>query len=143
MLYVKIYQQNPVNRYSPEDFIKSYSNAAIITDCLKLLDIFSKLTGYKGVLWTNKIGFGKYHYKSKASQGDWFVTGFAPSKVGFTIYSMAGYQKMTGLLEKLGKHKISSGSCLLIKKLEDVDQSVLEQIITIGVKYMKENNEIL
>ena len=125
---------------SPEDFIKSYSNAAVITDCLKLLDIFSKLTGYEGVLWTNKIGFGKYHYKSKSSEGDWFLAGFTPRKAGLTIYTMGGYEKMTDLLEKLGKHKISAGSCLHIKKLDDVDLSVLEQIITAGVKYMKENN---
>ena len=128
---------------SLEDFIKSYSNAAVITDCLKLLDIFSKLTGYKGVLWTNKIGFGKYHYKSKFSEGFWFLAGFTPSKAGLTIYTMGGYEKMTDLLEKLGKHKISAGGCLHIKKLNDVDLSVLEQIITAGVKYMKENNEIL
>ncbi len=128
---------------SPESFIESYPNTFIVPDSLKLLDIFSKVTGYKPVLWTNKIGFGKYHYKSKSSEGDWFLTGFAPSKAGVTIYTMGGYEKMTNLLEKLGKHKISAGSCLHIKKLEDVDINVLEEIIATGVKYMKENNQVL
>ena len=139
----KYINKNQQSNITSNDFIRSDPNISVIPDCLKLLNIFSKLTEYKPVLWTNKIGFGKYHYKSKSSEGDWFLTGFAPSKAGVTIYIMGGYEKMTDLLEKLGKHKISSGSCLHIKKLEDVDLKVLKEIILAGVKYMKENNEIL
>ena len=43
---------------SPEDFIKSYSNAAVITDCLKLLDIFSKPTATKGFYGQIKLVLG-------------------------------------------------------------------------------------
>lgn len=53
---------------------------------------------------------------------------------------MPGYQfeKMTDLLEKLGKHKTSKGSCLYIKKLSDIDLKVLEEIIQFSLNIMKE-----
>ncbi|MEI6729148.1 MAG: DUF1801 domain-containing protein [bacterium] len=127
---------------SPVDFINTQQNTAAIPDCLELLKLFEKITGNKAVIWGKIIGFGKYHYKQKATEADWFVTGFAPRKSEITIYTIGGYQKMSPLLEKLGKHKVS-GSCLHIKKLTDVDQKILEEIIKTGVNYMQGNYEIL
>jgi hypothetical protein len=127
---------------SPVEFINSQENTTAIPDCLELLKLFEKITGSKPVVWTTIIGFGRYHYKSKSTEGDWFVTGFAPRKSEITIYAMGGYKQMTDLLEKLGKHKVS-GSCLHIKKLADIDLKVLPQIIEKGVQYMKENYAIL
>jgi hypothetical protein len=125
------------------DFINSHENTAIIPDCLSLLEIFEKITGDKPIMWGKIIGYGKYHYKQKASEGDFFVTGFAPRKTGITIYIIMGFKNIPGLMEKLGKHKVSIGSCLQIKKLTDIDLEVLEQIITTGVKYMREKYEII
>jgi len=48
-----------------------------------------------------------------------------------------GFERYKMLLEKLGKHKIRK-PCLYIKKLEDVDEAVLKEIITASVKYMNE-----
>jgi hypothetical protein len=127
---------------SPVDFINSQENVAAIPDCLELLKIFEKITGNKPVLWGKIIGFGKYHYIQKATEADWFVTGFAPRKAEITVYSMGGYQKMTDLLEKLGKHKVS-GSCLHIKKLADINVIILAQIIETSIKYMEETYQIL
>lgn len=128
---------------SPVDFINSQENVAAIPDCLELLQIFEKITGNKPVLWGKIIGFGKYHYKSKSSEGDWFATGFAPRKTEITIYIMGGFLKIPDLLAKLGKHKISTGSCLHIKKLDDIDLEVLKEILEIGMKYMRETYQIL
>ena len=123
---------------SPIDFINSGENAALIPDCMELLNIFTKITGSQPVIWGKIVGYGKYHYKNKTTEADWFITGFAPRKSEITLYIMGGFGQMTDLMEKLGKHKFS-GSCLHIKKLADVDMNVLEQIIIRGFEYMKAN----
>jgi len=51
---------------------------------------------------------------------------------------MPGVSKFEKQLQKLGKHKVSKGSCLYIKKLEDVDLSVLEKVIVLSVKGIKQ-----
>ena len=128
---------------SPIDFINSQENLSAIPDCLELLQIFERITGNKPVLWGKIIGFGKYHYKSKASEGEWPLTGFTPRKNEITIYIMMGFKQIPELMGKLGKYKASAGSCLHIKKLADVDLVILEEIIETGVKYMRETYEIL
>jgi len=40
-------------------------------------------------------------------------------------------------MKKLGKYK-TGGSCLYIKKFEDVDQKVLKELVASSFKYMKE-----
>jgi hypothetical protein len=42
---------------------------------------------------------------------------------------MGGFNAHTALLKKLGKYKISSGCCLYVNKLDDVDETVLTQLI--------------
>lgn len=85
------------------------------------------------------VGFGQYHYKSERSsqEGDWPLTGFSPRVQSLTIYIMPGFKAYGALLKKLGKHKISGGSCIYINKLEDVDLSVLKQIIKQSFLEMK------
>lgn len=57
--------------------------------------------------------------------------------------TMGGSEQMTSLLEKLDKHKIFAGSCLHIKKLKDTNSIVQKKIISTGVKYTKESNQVL
>jgi hypothetical protein len=123
---------------SPSEYIKQYENQNVVVDCLELLNIFEKVTGNKPVLWNKVIGFGKYHYQQKASQGDWYIAGFAPRATTIAIYIMG---KVEGM-EKLGKYKMS-GSCIHIKKLADIDLKVLEELISQGMKYIKEKYGIL
>jgi len=58
-----------------------------------------------------------------------FITGFSPRKQDITIYIMTGFGKYKQKLIKLGKHRIGK-SCLYLKKLENVDQSILKELIT-------------
>lgn len=122
---------------SVEDFINNYPNPKIIQDCHKLIQIFTKQSGREPVLWGKMIGFGKYHYVQKASEGDWFAAGFAPTKVGITLYITSGFAEFGDLLEKLGKHKKSVG-CLYIKNLQEIDLVILKEIISKSIKYMKD-----
>jgi hypothetical protein len=88
------------------------------------------------------VGFGSYHYIGKSGrEGDWMLTGFSPRKENLTIYLMSGFDSEKKLLEKLGKYKTSAGSCLYIKKLDDVDKKVLKELVTASVKKMKRQDK--
>lgn len=93
-------------------------------------------------MWgTTIVGFGSYHYKyASGQQGDWPLVGFSPRKQNLSLYIMSGFRKFDALLSRLGKHKTGK-SCLYIKRLENVDQTVLEKLIAESVKHMRENYE--
>ncbi len=63
-------------------------------------------------------------------EGDWFKVGFSPRKQNLTVYlSLSDVaSEYEALLDRLGKHSTGK-SCLYIKRLEDVDQQVLEELI--------------
>ena len=104
-----------------------------------LLKLFTDITKEKPALWgTSIVGFGTYSYKSERSSqaGDWFMVGFSPRKAYLAVYVIAGINKYQALLKKLGKFKVSTGSCLYINKLADIDLDVLKEIISLGYHEM-------
>jgi hypothetical protein len=114
-------------------------------DSQELVKIFEELSKEKATMWgASIIGFGQYHYKSERSkqQGDWPLTGFSPRKQNLTIYIMSGFGDQKKLLEKLGKHKVSGGSCLYINHLSDINVDVLKELIKASLKYMKEKYKV-
>lgn len=121
-------------------FLKSVEDEKRREDGLKLLKIFEEVTGEKAAMWgTSIVGFGQYHYKSTRSkqEGDWPLTGFSPRKQNMTIYIMPGFKHYEDLMKKIGKHK-TSVSCLYFKRLSDLDEKVLRELIEKAVKYMRE-----
>ncbi len=133
------------NNASVTDFIDSVEDEQKRKDAHELLKIFEKITGEKPTMWgTAIIGFGQYHYKSERSsqEGDWPLTGFSPRKANLTIYLMSGFTDQAKRLEKLGKHKVSGGSCLYIKRLSDIDVEVLKELIAASVQYMKDKHNV-
>jgi hypothetical protein len=113
-------------------------------DSLHLLKMFSDITKEKPAMWgPSIIGFGTYHYKSERStqEGDWMLTGFSPRKQNISLYIMPGVSKYKSLLEKLGKHKLSTGSCLYINRLSDIDEKVLKELIKVAYADMKKANK--
>ena len=112
-------------------FINSLENEQQKADSQELVKIFKEVTKKTPKLWSNNtIGFDSYSYKTKSgSAGEWFVTGFSPRKAQFSIYIMTGFKEHADLLDKLGTHKISGGSCLYVKKLSDISVSVLKQLV--------------
>jgi hypothetical protein len=128
-----------VNDANVEDFINKVEDEVKKQDSLKLLKLFSKVTGEKPKMWGSSIiGFGSYHYKSEKSrqEGDWMLTGFSPRKQNLTLYVIPGFADYQDLLSDLGKHKTSVG-CLYINKLADVDLAVLEKLIKRSFAAMK------
>ena len=99
------------------------------TDCLSVLELMQELTGEPAVMWGKElVGFGRFHYRGKTTEGDWFHVGFSPRKQNLTLYLHCELEKQGALLDKLGKHKIGK-SCLYIKKLEDVHLRTLKKLI--------------
>ena len=99
------------------------------TDCLSVLELMQELTGEPAVMWGKElVGFGRFHYRGKTTEGDWFHVGFSPRKQNLTLYLHCELEKQGALLDKLGKHKIGK-SCLYIKKLEDVHLPTLKKLI--------------
>ncbi|NLL67057.1 MAG: DUF1801 domain-containing protein [Clostridiaceae bacterium] len=109
-------------------------------DSIELKRLFDSAVDEKAILWNNNmIGYGSYHYKSEKSkqEGDWPLTAFSPRKQYIAIYIMSGVNNYKELLDKLGKHKISSGSCIYINKIEDINLDILKKIISASVADMK------
>lgn len=132
------------NNASVSAFINSVANEQRKKDAKELLTLFKSVTKEKPKMWGSSIiGFGQYHYKSTRSsqEGDWMLSAFSPRKQNLSLYIMSGFSKHKDLLKKLGKHKISSGCCLYINKLEDVDLKVLRQIIKNDFQYMKKKHK--
>lgn len=133
------------NKASVTAFLDNIEDEKKRKDSHELLKIFTEVTKEKPTMWgTSIIGFGSYHYKSERSkqEGDWPLTGFSPRKQNITIYIMAGFGDYQNLIKKIGKHKISGGSCLYIKHLSDIDTSVLKQLIKASVEHMKEKYNV-
>jgi hypothetical protein len=100
------------------------------SEAKELIKLMQRASGEKPKLWGPSIvGFGSYHYKyDSGREGDMPLISFSPRKAAIVLYSMLGHGEAKALLAKLGKHTTGKG-CLYIKKLADVDRTVLETLI--------------
>ena len=98
-------------------------------DAALLLAMMRRVSGLGPTLWNvGTIGFGTYHYKyDSGREGDGHTIGFYPRKGKLTVYLMDGTARHAELLAKLGQHS-TTGYCVYIKRLSDVDLAILEQI---------------
>ncbi|MDA1188277.1 MAG: DUF1801 domain-containing protein [Chloroflexi bacterium] len=128
------------NKASVEEFLSSVPDEKR-ADSFTILEMMKKVTGEKPVMWgTSIVGFGTYSYTyASGHSGEWPLTGFSPRKQNLTLYIMPGFDRYEELLGKLGKHKLGK-SCLYINKLDDVDQSVLKELVALSFKEMKKTN---
>ncbi len=115
---------------SVRTFISRIKEIEKRNDVNTLIKIFTKITKKKPIMWGDSIvGFGEYHYKSiSGREGDWPLTGFSPRKQNLTIYIMLGFEQYKNIMKNLGSYK-TSRSCLYIKKLSDIDTSILKKLI--------------
>lgn len=118
------------------DFIAGVEPEAKREDAKVLLDLFTRVTGEKAVMWgPSIIGFGQYHYKyDSGREGDHMRSGFSPRKAKHSLYLMGRYcdeatgKRVDALLRQMGKHK-TGASCVYVNKLADIDLAVLEEIV--------------
>ena len=126
------------NRASVKDFLAAVDDPQKRADARKVAAMMRRATGKRAKMWGSSIvGYGSYHYKyASGREGDFMLTGFSPRKSALTVYIMPGFSGFKQLMAKLGKYKTGK-SCLYIKRLTDVDETVLEKLIDESVKRMR------
>jgi len=115
-------------------FIDALTDSTRRADAKALVKLMRNATGEPPkMLGPSIIGFGSYHYKyDSGREGDMPLVGFSPRKAATVLYCLKGSSESAELLAKLGKHTTGKG-CLYIKKLADVDQKVLEELVVKAV----------
>jgi len=80
------------------------------------------------------IGFGSHHYTYESGrEGDMPLVSFSPRKTATVLYGITGFPAAEALLARLGKHTTGSG-CIYVKRLTDVDETVLQTLIAKSVE---------
>ena len=126
-------------RASVTAFMAAIGDRQMRTDAKKVAAMMRRATGKRARMWGPSIVGYHYTYES-GREGDYMITGFSPRKQALTVYIMPGFRRFEGLMSKLGKYKTGK-SCLYIKRLDDVDETVLEQLIDESVRYMRAHYE--
>lgn len=123
---------------SVDAYIDAVADTTRREDCRKLIEVMSRVTASEPRMWgTSIVGFGSYHYKyASGHEGDACLTGFSSRKQDLTLYIMPGFERCESQLARLGKHKLGK-SCLYVKRLADVDMTVLTELIKLSVEEMK------
>ena len=126
------------NDQNVEQFIHAISDERKRKDSFTLLELMKQVTEMEPRMWGSSIiGFGSYHYKYESGrEGDTILAGFSPRKQNLTLYNMGNFERRDDLLKKLGKYT-TSGSCLYIKRLDDVDLPTLKNLIDESFKHRK------
>jgi hypothetical protein len=120
-----------------EEFISGVAKAVRRRDAQTLLELMERVTGQAPVMWgPSMVGFGTYRYRyASGREGDWPAIAFSPRSAASTVYINDGFEGREELLAKLGPH--STGvSCLYLKKLDDIDLDVLEELVSRSYRHV-------
>jgi hypothetical protein len=127
------------NEANVQEFLETISDDKRRKDCLEVMKLLAKITKAEAKMWgANIIGFGIFRLRyPNGREIDWMQVGLSPRKQNLTVYIHGGYVQggldvQPELLQGLGKFKTGKG-CLYIKKLEDIDMTMLERLITTSI----------
>jgi len=127
-----------------DGFLAGIESDAKRADARRLIEIMGRITGQAPRMWGSIVGFGRYRYKYESGhEGETCLVGFSPRQAAFSIYLMGNYfpdskNKAEELLARLGKHSMGK-ACLYVKKLGDVDEKVLEDLVALSVTTLREH----
>ena len=126
------------NNGSVKDYLASLEDEQTAKDSLVLIAMMQRISRHEPKLWNvGTIGFDTYHYKyDSGREGDACPISFYPRKGKITVYLMDGTARYAELLAKLGKHT-TTGYCVYIKRLSDIQLPILEQIVQQSYAYIK------
>ena len=117
---------------SVDDFLDAVADPQMREDGKKVRAMIERLSGEPAVMWgPTIIGFGVYHYQYESGHsGTMCRMGFSPRKAELVLYLLTedGGERERAQLARLGKHRTGK-CCLYVKRLADVDEDVLEQLI--------------
>ena len=126
---------------SVDEYLASKANDEQQADCRKLMTLLKRVTRKEPHMWGPTIvGYGSYKYKYASGHSvEAPLTGFAIRGRDLVVYIMAENETQQALLSKLGKHKMGV-SCLYFRRLADLDQSVLEQLVSNSIAEAKQRH---
>lgn len=113
-----------------KEYIDSLEDESLKKDTQTLVTLMQRISKQEPILYGfGTIGFGVYKYEyTSGRKGEAHTLGFYPRKGKITVYLMDGTTRYADLLAKLGKHT-TTGYCIYIKRLSDINLPVLEQIL--------------
>lgn len=119
-------------------FIEAVPDPQRREDAKVVRAMMERITGQPAVMWgPTIIGFGTYRYLCGKKWGTMCRLGFSPRKAELVLYVLTESESQQALLDRLGKHK-NGKSCLYIKRLSDVDGTVLEELTVNALNHMNE-----
>lgn len=116
---------------SVDDFLAAIPDERKRADAGRLRAVMGEVTGESAVMWGPSIvGFGRYRYTYDSGRtGEAPLAGFSPRKQHLVVYLVGGFEDRYGaILARLGPHRAGKG-CLYLKRLDDVDESALRELI--------------
>jgi hypothetical protein len=108
-------------------------------DARQLCALMQEITGEPPAMWgTSIIGFGAYRYRyPRGREGDSPLASFSPRSQHLAIYLIGEFgSRHQSVLARLGPHKTGKG-CLYIKRLDQVDQDALRELIERSARVRK------
>ena len=119
-------------------FLKKAAKGQQLKDSQELVKLFTELTGKPAKMWGPSIvGFGSYHYVyDSGREGDAPLVAFSPRKPKLVLY-------VTSCLDdeawrpKLGKFQASTGGCVYIKALDDIDRGELKRVAAASIAALR------
>jgi hypothetical protein len=114
-----------------QQFLQTVPDPKRRADAQALCRLLADATGAEPEMWGDSIvGFGAYHYRYGSGQtGEWPAVGLSPRRQALTIYVAESLESHGDLLARLGPHRTGK-SCLYVKRLSDVDEQVLRELVT-------------
>ena len=111
-------------------YLDAIEDPARRQDCETLAAMMERLAGAPATMWgAGIVGFGSYNYRyDSGREGDAPLLGFAARKGDISVYLSCDDAPLQALREQLGRHKMGK-ACLYLRRLDDVDQDVLEQMV--------------
>jgi hypothetical protein len=124
---------------SVADYIAARGNEQQQADCRELMDLLGRITHEPPKMWGPSIvGYGSYRYTYESGRtGEAPLAGFAIRGRELVVYLDCEGEKQQSLLANVGKHKMGV-SCLYFKRLADLDQAVLRQLVTNSIQAVKQ-----
>jgi len=107
-------------------------------DTRTIMQMMQRISGENPILYgIGTIGYGIYRYEyTSGRKGEGHTLGFYPRAGKITVYLMDGTARYSELLAKLGKHT-TTGYCVYIKQLSDVELPILQQILQKSYEYIE------
>jgi len=119
-------------------YLDSIADRQKRADCKVIARMMRDATGKRASMWGSSIvGYDSYDYRYASGHGgSWPICGFSARAQNIAIYIMPGFSGFGDLMDRLGKFRTGK-SCLYIKRLADVDEAVLQQLINASVGEMR------